>query len=277
MCVRKLVLAGTASLALAVVLSSNAMAATVYAGLSPTAASDGLVFASLKLTGDPHESIHGAGGNGDFSFTAFGDSLDGNPAHRVYMFDTNAGNLGVSVLPSVNGGTGTTNRGDANFAMMVWEFSGVVDFLRMYPHQDHLDDPNARNDVVEQSLWVSTDGNHFTLLSDITAHNGAAFGSQTYTHDLGGGRIEATTIYRDGSTEFGVENAYTRDWVLPTPYKWFGIRTSSLGLSGADADPEIDALAGRLVPVPLPPAALSALPLLAGIAAMAFRRRRRTA
>ena len=263
MCVRNLVLSATASLALAVVASSTSLAATVYvAGAAPTAVSQGLTFGTIQL-GGAHPSVQGTGGGGAFNFSVTGSTFDGTLANRVYMYDTSAG---ADLADEV------ANRGDANFAMMIWDMGGLVNFLRIYPSQDHLNDSNAAADVVEQSLWVSADGDNFTLFSDIVSQSGGAFGTQTYGY---GTTNEATTIYRGGSTEFGLQNAYTRDYNFGTAFRWIGIRTSSLGLSGADADPEIDAIAGRLVP--LPPAALSALPLLAGIAAMAFRRRRRIA
>ena len=54
-----------------------------------------------------------------------------------------------------------------------------------------------------------------------------------------------------GSTEFGILNAYTRDYTFGTAYQYYGVRTSSISLAAADADPEIDAVAGSsAVPEP---------------------------
>jgi hypothetical protein len=45
-----------------------------------------------------------------------------------------------------------------------------------------------------------------------------------------------------------VLNTYTREYVFPTAYRYYGLRTSQVSLTipggGVDADPEIDATAG---------------------------------
>ena len=63
-------------------------------------------------------------------------------------------------------------------------------------------------------------------------------------------------MYRGGSTEFGVVNAYTRNYVFPSAYQYYGIRTSQISLDVLDADPEIDSIAAFVTTVPEPGTAL---------------------
>jgi len=99
------------------------------------------------------------------------------------------------------------------------------------------------------SLWGSNDGDHFTLISDVTATTGGLNPTYTFT-----GTDQPTTIYTGGSDiAGGIVNAYTRDYNLATAYRYFGIRATTLRqqnrfLNGdlgnvQDADPEVDALA----------------------------------
>jgi hypothetical protein len=68
-------------------------------------------------------------------------------------------------------------------------------------------------------------------------------GKPTYTFS----GTEPTIVYRGGSAEHGIVNAYTREYVFGTAYQYYGIRTSQVSLTipggGIDADPEIDAIA----------------------------------
>ena len=73
--------------------------------------------------------------------------------------------------------------------------------------------------------------------------NGGGAGKPTYTF----GGTEPTVVYREGSEEHGIINAYTREYVFGANYRYYGIRTSQVSLTipggGSDADPEIDAIA----------------------------------
>lgn len=210
---------------------TGAVAAVIYdPGLAPSAASSGLTFGTHLISG-PHTSVAGAGGGG---LSALGSILDGN---RTYTYDQ-AGGADLA--------DGFANRGDANFAMMIWDMGSAFDSLRLYTHQDHytggpITDPFVAQDVMEYSVWGSNDGDHFALLSDVTAFsiNGGGPGLPTYTFN----GTAPSVVYRGGSTEFNSLNAYTREYVFGTAYRYYGIRTSTVSLAAFDADPEIDAIA----------------------------------
>jgi hypothetical protein len=210
-----------------------ANATTIYdAGTAPTAASSGLTFGLHLFGAVPHTSVAGAGGAG---FSASGSVLDGN---RTYTYDKN----GAADLAD-----GIANRGDPNFAMLIWDMGTAFDSMRLYTHQDHynggpITDPFVAQDVMEYSVWGSNNGDNFTLLSDVTAFNinGGGLGLPTYTFNGAAPSI----VYRGGSAEFGALNAYTREYVFGSAYRYYGIRTSTVSLAADDADPEIDAIAG---------------------------------
>jgi hypothetical protein len=164
-----------------------------------------------------------------------GSLLDGV---RVYFFDA----------------TGSTdNPATATpFNLLVWQFGAAKDSVRLYTHQDHyaggpISDPFVAQDVMEYSVWgcnglvgaCKTQG-EWSLLSDVTAFdiNGGGAGKPTYTF----AGTEPTTVYRGGSAEFGVLNAYARDYTFGTSYNYFGIRASTISMIANDADPELDAL-----------------------------------
>jgi hypothetical protein len=160
--------------------------------------------------------------------------LDGG---RTYIYDGCAG---------ADLADGIANRGDTNFAMMVWDMGSSFNSLRLYTHQDHysggpITTSFVAQDVMEYSVWGSADGDNFVLLSDVTAFdiNGDGPGLPTYTFN----GTDPSIVYRGGSAEFGVLNAYTREYVFPSSYRYFGIRTSYVSLVEPDYDPEIDAIA----------------------------------
>jgi len=162
-----------------------------------------------------------------------GTALDGT---RVYFFDD-------------------TDPDDVNLAdpfnLLVWNFTSAKDSLRLYTHQDHLssdglaDTDFEAQDVMEYSVWGCNGGvgdcktfGEWTLLSDVLAMDNVASGLPTYTF----GGTEPTKVYRGGSGEFGILNAYTRDYTFGTAYNYFGMRTSTLSMIHNDADPELDAV-----------------------------------
>jgi len=163
-----------------------------------------------------------------------GTLLDGG---RVYFFD----NLASTDNPA----TATP------FNLLVWQFASAKDSLRLYTHQDHLspdglaDTDFEAQDVMEYSVFgcngatgaCKTSG-EWTLLSDVTAFADVASGKPTYTFS----GTEPTTIYRGGSAEFGLVNAYTRDYTLGTAFNFFGMRSSTVSFVANDADPELDAV-----------------------------------
>lgn len=205
--------------------------ATIYdPGVSPSDASSGLTFGT-HLIGGPHTSVAGAGGAG---FSANGSVHNGA---RTYTYD-------LGGAPDL--ADGIANRGDAGFAMMIWDMGAAFDSLRLFTHQDHysggpITDNFVAQDVMEYSVWGSTDGDNFKLLSDVTAFDltGGGVGLPTYTF----AGTAPSVIYRGGSTEFGAVNAYTREYVFGESFQYFGVRASSITITARDADPEIDSIA----------------------------------
>jgi hypothetical protein len=213
----------------------NAGAAPIYVdGVSPLASASGLTFGTHLISG-PHTSVAGVGGGG---LSASGSVLDGG---RTYIYDQGA---------QADLTDGVAQRGVAPFAMMVWDMGTPLNSLRLYTHQDHysggpVTDNFVGQDLMEYSVWGSHDGDNFALLSDVLGFdlNGGGPGKPTYTFS----GTEPTVVYRGGSAEHGILNAYTREYVFGDPYRYYGIRTSQVSLTipggGVDADPEIDAIA----------------------------------
>ncbi len=252
--------------------------ATLYvAGTAPTVDSSGLTFGD-HLIGGAHTSVAGTGGSG---LSNAGDALNGA---RTYTYDTSA---------QADLTDGIANRGDSRFAMMIWDMVSAYDSMRLYTHQDHysggpITTPFVAQDVMEYSVWGSHDGDNFVLLSDVTGFNliGGGAGLPTYTF----AGVAPSVVYRGGSAEYGVTNAYTREYVFSTAYRYYGIRTRQVSLTipggGRDADPEIDAIAGFNIadrppgsPGTVPEPTTLAIWGLFGAcgAAVAARRRKRTA
>ena len=215
-----------------------AFAATVYSpGVSPL--NTGFVGDHL-VSPDPNPSVVGVGGGG--LDDAAGSLLN---AARTYIYDQG----GAPDLAD-----GIANRGDGGFAMMIWDMKTPFNSMRLYTHQDHysgglITDNFVGQDVMEYSVWGSVDGDNFVLLSDVTGLNLNGDGPGVPTYTFAG--TEPTTVYRGGSTEFGIVNAYTRDYTFDSSYRYYGVRSSSVSISipqpasqTIDADPEIDAVIG---------------------------------
>ena len=209
--------------------TSTAGAVVTYsAGVAP--ADPTLNYGTHLLSG-AHTSVAGVGGSG---LSASGSVLDGA---RTYIYDLGAG-------PDLS--DGIANRGDAGFAMMIWDMGTAYDSMRLYTHQDHynggpITDPFVAQDVMEYSVWGSNDGDNFVLLSDVTGFNITGGGAGLPTYTFAG--TEPTIVYRGGSQQFGAANAYTREYVFGTAYQYYGIRASTISLNANDADPELDAIA----------------------------------
>jgi len=215
---------------------NHAYAEPIYdPGVAPT---DGDLIFGDHLIGGANGSVTGVGGGG---LSNAGDALNGS---RTYIWDRGA---------QADLTDGVADRGVAPFAMMIWDMGSALDSMRLYTHQDHysggaVTTAFVAQDLMEYSVWGSNDGDNFVLLSDVLDFdiNGGGFGLPTYTF----AGIEPTVIYRGGSQEFGIVNAYTREYVFDTAYQYYGVRTSQVSLTipggGMDADPEIDAIAGFL-------------------------------
>ncbi|MEO5845391.1 MAG: PEP-CTERM sorting domain-containing protein [Caldimonas sp.] len=211
--------------ALSLCVASQAAAAPTYtdAATAPLAASPPATFD----LGTHRPSYIGTTAN-----EGNGTALDGT---RVYFFD----NLGSTDNPATA----------LPFNLLVWQFASAKDSVRLYTHQDHLvgaaDTDFEAQDVMEYSVFGCNGGvgackaaGEWTLLSDVTAFANVASGKPTYTF----AGTDPTTIYRGGSAEFGVLNAYTRDYTFATAYNYYGIRSSTVSFIANDADPELDAL-----------------------------------
>lgn len=263
-------IAGCAGVLLALGVPTAGAATTYVPGVSPVCA--GCVVGNHLVSPDPTPSVAGVGGSG--LNKAAGSALDGD---RTYTYDQGAG-------PDL--ADGVANRGDAGFAMMIWDMGSAFNTMILYTHQDHyaggpISTVFVAQDVMEYSVWGSQDGNAFTLLSDVTGFNinGGGAGLPTYTF----AGTAPSIVFRGGSTEFGVLNAYTREYTFGTAYRYYGVRASTVTLgfnngvfdqSQFDGDPELDAVLAAAGPVLNVPEPETYAMMLAGLGLLAFAARR---
>lgn len=173
-----------------------------------------------------------SGSNGS---AADGTNLDGN---RVYIEDIN----------SADGPNGPA--GQAAFRLLVWQFSSLKDSVRLYTHQDHyfggpITDKGTAAEVLEYSIYgcnSSAAGGctvqaNWTFLSDPTD---ATITPDGPVYTFAG--AQAGNIFRGGSAEFGLINAYTQDYTFASSYDFFAIRGSTQAMRFQTADPELDAM-----------------------------------
>jgi hypothetical protein len=181
-----------------------------------------------------------------------GTALDGT---RVYIFDVNGAGLNpLTATP---------------FNLLVWQFGSARDSVRLYTHQDHyfggpVNDSLAP-EVLEYSVWgcngdtadlsaandCRTQG-EWTMLSDPINWSFATPGDGEPIYTFAG-LDPAAVIYRGGSTEFGLVNAYVQDFTFASGYNFYAIRGSSIAMHAITADPELDAMAAfDRSDVPLP-------------------------
>ena len=156
---------------------------------------------------------------------------------REYFYDNNGYTGDITALP---------------LKMIVYSFTTAHDSVRLYPSQDHWPANgavvgNLAAEVMEYSVWGSNTGLNnladWTLIGNPTGYTFPVPGKPVYTFQ---GQAPSE-VWRLGSTEGSLlvpseatDNAYVVDYRTNTPYLYFGIRGSSIGMAANTSDPEVD-------------------------------------
>lgn len=158
---------------------------------------------------------------------------------REYFFDNNGYTGDITALP---------------LKMIVYSFTTAHDSVRLYPSQDHwpangVITPSLAAEVMEYSVWGSNTGLNnladWTLIGNPIGFTFPVPSKPVYTFQ---GQAPSE-VWRRGSTEASLlvpseetDNAYVVDYRTNTPYLYFGIRGSSIGMAAGTSDPEVDAV-----------------------------------
>ena len=134
-----------------------------------------------------------------------------------------------------------------SFNLVVYKFSTPKDSVRLYTSQDHYFggpiDNSLAPEVMEYSVWGSMTGgtsqSDWVMLSNPIGWSYPTAGKPVYTFE---GLNPAAEIFRGGSFEGGIANAYTQDYSFADKYLYFGIRGSSIAMAAITADPELDTM-----------------------------------
>lgn len=159
---------------------------------------------------------------------------------REYFFDNNGYTGDITALP---------------LKMIVYSFTTAHDSVRLYPSQDHYPVTGAvvgvvAAEVMEYSVWGSNTGANnaadWTLIGNPISYYFPVAGKPEYTFQGQG----PSDVWRGGSTEGSLlvpseatYNAYAVDYRTNTPYLYFGVRGSSIGMQANTSDPEVDTVA----------------------------------
>ena len=237
-----------------------AHAAPIYSdGQSTPLAACPTCVVGTHLAAGVNGSVAGVGGSGINA--AAGSALNGQ---RTYTFDL--GYPGFSAGDSIA-------RGSADFAC--WSGTWV---LRCSNALYTIRTITAAADITTLrrarchgvSVWVATTTpTSFCFRChafDITRRRG----KPTYKFE----GTEPSFIYRGGSPESGVINAYTRDYTFGDDYRYYGVRSSLISVRAQDADPEIDAVVGNPGAINIVPEPGSLALLGFGLLALSYVRRR---
>ena len=202
---------------------------TTYADPADTPISGTMVGPSDYYYGDTRSG----GGQSGSNAMPYGNALD---QARVYLWDW-------------------SYPGDNPFVMLKWDMGFATNFVRVYTDCENGFQADG-HDYLEWSLWGSNspaeNSGAWTLLWDSTAASSVMHTNDDLIVTAANGAVTSVTIYRYGTNlDVGTvagdaySDAFTRDFNLPTSYRYIGIRASTMAKNANDPDPEINAVATR--------------------------------